>query len=136
VTNHRFAKGLAVIALLGGALLASPGCTACPDIASKICEKACACGSDCVVGAGSTGLKTGSKAACVTAYSSQCLNQTGIDYNACSTALDTAECDDAGAVVLPTACTSAASDGGDSSSSSSSGGGGSSSSSGSSSGSM
>jgi hypothetical protein len=134
VNNRRFTTGLSVIALLGGAVLASPGCKTCPDIASKICEKACGCGSDCVVGAGSTGLKTGSKAACVTAYTSQCLNQTGIDFEACSTALDTAECDESGAVVIPTACTidSSIRDGGggsssssssDSSSSSSSGGG-------------
>jgi len=104
--NRRYGTALALVAFLGGAMLASPGCSACPDVASKICDKACACGSDCIVGAGSTGFKAGSKAACVTAYSAQCFNQLGIDFNACSTALDTAQCDEKGAVVIPTECTS------------------------------
>src|SRR5262245_24651442 len=115
--NRRYGTVLALLAFLGGALLASPGCGGeggtCPDIASKICDKACSsCGEKCAFSVAGSAVNTGTKILCVPAYTSQCANQTGIDYMACSAALDTAQCDESGAVKIPTECTSAPSDAG------------------------
>lgn len=123
--NRRYGAILAVVAFLGGALLASSGCSACPDIASKICDKACTtCGKKCTFKIAGEPVNSGSNVACVSLYTSQCLNQAAFDADACSTALETAKCDDDGSVLIPTECTTAAtgSGGGSSSSSGSSSG--------------
>jgi hypothetical protein len=69
----------------------APGCGAdtCQGASSKICDKACACGGACDV----QGVKFASSAACSAALTVQC-NPTkhDIDWAACSTALDTAQC--------------------------------------------
>jgi hypothetical protein len=104
---RRYGICLAVVAFLGGALLVSPGCSACPDIASKICDKACTtCGKKCTFKIAGEPVNSGSNVACVSLYTPQCLNQPAFDADACSTALDTAQCDEDGAVLIPTECTS------------------------------
>ena len=79
------------ISILALPLLAAPGCGAdtCQGVRSKVCSKACACGSDCVV----DGIAFKSQTSCALASGVQC-NPTkqGSDYAACSTALDTATC--------------------------------------------
>jgi hypothetical protein len=133
VKNRHYRSVLAVITLLAGAALASPGCDAaadtCPGVAGKLCDKACACGSKCSFIVGGTPVVTQSKFLCVPEYTGQCTNQTGIDFAACSDALDNAQCNkELEALQLPTECTSMATTtdgglGGGSASSSASGGG-------------
>jgi hypothetical protein len=124
--NGRYGAALALIALLGGALLvAPPGCIlvedTCIGVSSKLCDKACTCGAECKFGSGEVSLG-GGHAACVTLFTNNCANeQESVDYGACSVALDTATCNK-DVLNLPAACTGGgAGDGGPSSSTSGSG---------------
>lgn len=115
VKNRHYRAGLFLITLLGGLFVAAPGCDTgdtCPGVAGKLCDKACACGSTCSFTVAGSAVATQSKFLCVPEYTAQCGNQAGVDFAACSIALDTATCDEAGSLVLPSACTSVSGDGG------------------------
>src|SRR5690349_11286001 len=81
----------ALIAIVVSIGFASPGCGSdtCGGARSKICEKACACGSDCSV----SGIKFSSKTSCSLSFGAQCdPTKHDVDWAACSLALDTAQC--------------------------------------------
>ena len=120
--NRFYGAGLLMIAVLASVVIMAPGCgeDSCGGASSKICEKACACGDKCTVGA----VDFDSKAGCTVALSTSC-NPTkpSFDYAACSAALDTAECVD-GKLQIPKECSKESAtdeDGGADTSSSSSG---------------
>jgi hypothetical protein len=81
----------ALIAIVTSIGFAAPGCgsDSCQGARSKICEKACACGSDCSI----NGIKFGSKTSCSFSFGAQCdPTNHDVDWAACSLALDTAQC--------------------------------------------
>jgi hypothetical protein len=117
VKNRHYRAVLGLITLLAGVVAASPGCDAgdsCPGVAGKLCDKACACGGKCAYSiAGTAPIETQSKFLCVPQYTGQCGNQAGVDFAACSAALDTAECDmELQALVVPAQCVSTGGEGG------------------------
>lgn len=78
-------------AIIAALVLAAPACSSgsCQGASSKMCDKACACGSDCIV----NGVKFSSSAACSLALGAQCdPTKHDVDWAACSAALDTAQC--------------------------------------------
>lgn len=89
--SSRAALMLIAVLALPALAASAPGCGAdsCQGASSKICDKACACGGDCDV----QGIKFKSSAACSAALTVQCNpTQHDVDWAACSTALDTAQC--------------------------------------------
>ena len=81
----------ALIAIVASMCFSAPGCgsDSCQGARSKLCEKACACGSDCAV----SGIKFGSKTSCSFSFGAQCdPTNHDVDWAACSLALDTAQC--------------------------------------------